>query len=214
MAAFDRLQIARALSLWARHAAEVDVDDPHPGLSDRDLAVLFDGGDTQALNVLCRRHYHGIFRFVYRLTQNRPEAEDCTQETFTRFVRGWPRWRARDRGAGPGLTAIAKNVVADHWRKRFGLTGAAMADHDGAEDVASADDPPDQDALEREFQVAVRDALQRMEPPCRDLIELVFQKGLTQKAAADALRTSHDAVRKRYQRCLKRLQSDLEGWGA
>jgi RNA polymerase sigma-70 factor (ECF subfamily) len=192
----------------------VDVDDPYPGLSDRDMAALFDGGDAHALNALCRRHYHTVFRFAYRLTQNRPEAEDCTQETFVRFVRNWPRWRARDRGAGPWLTAIAKNVVADHWQKQLGLTKVAVAGHDVAEDVASTDNPPDQDALEREFQVAVRNALQQMEPPCRDLIELVFQKGLTQKEAADVLGTSHDAVRKRYQRCLKRLQADLEGWGA
>jgi Sigma-70 region 2 len=132
VAAFDRLRTAQAFCLWARHPAEVDVDDPYPGLSDRDLAARFDGGDAQALNALCRRHYHTVFRFAYRLTQNRPEAEDCTQETFVRFVRSWPRWRARDRGAGPWLIAIAKNTVADHWQKQLGLTKIAVAGHDVA----------------------------------------------------------------------------------
>jgi DNA-directed RNA polymerase specialized sigma24 family protein len=51
------------------------------------------------------------------------------------------------------------------------------------------------------------------EAPCRELIELLFHKGLTQKEAAEQLGDSHEAVKKRYQRCLKRLQADLRQWG-
>lgn len=189
------------------------MENVYVGLPDSDLAARFDKGDREALNVLCRRHYPSVFRFAYRLTQNPPEAEDCTQEAFARFIRSWSRWNARDRGAGPWLAAIVKNVVMDHWQKQLKLikvTDPLLALATGVADVVP---PPDSDTLEREYLAAVEEALRGMDSPCRELIDLLFRKGLTQKEAAEQLGDSHEAVKKRYQRCLKRLQADLGEWG-
>jgi RNA polymerase sigma-70 factor (ECF subfamily) len=176
------------------------------------LAARFDQGEGEALNALCCRHYSAVFRLSYRLTQNVPEAEDCTQETFARFIRSWPRWQDRSRGAGPWLAAIAKNVARDLWQEQFKVakisdTLAAVPTRNPA-----AGQSPDIDTLERESFEVVAKALQTVEPPCRELIELLFEKGLTQKEAAEKLGDSHEAVKKRYQRCLKRLQASLREW--
>jgi RNA polymerase sigma-70 factor (ECF subfamily) len=208
-----RLQGNRTLAGSALCASEVAVEDPYAGLSDSDLADRFDRGEGEALNALCRRHYRSVFRFAYSLTQNLPEAEDCTQEAFARFIRSWSRWVDRSRGAGPWLATIVRNVVVDHWQKQ--LKGAKvndplLADAGGKAGVGHS---PDSDTLERELLGAIEQALQAMEPPCRELIELLFRKGLTQKEAAETLGASHEAVKKRYQRCLKRLQADLGEWG-
>ncbi len=208
----DRLLARQIILGLVRWAPEVAVEDPYAGLSDSDLAARFDRGEGQALNALCRRHYRTVFRFAYRLTQNAPEAEDCTQEAFARFIRSWSRWQARGQGAGPWLSAIVKSVVADHWQKQLRLTKP----HDPLllENAAgtSAGQAPDSDMLEREFLTAVEAGLRRMDPSCRELIELLFQNGLTQKEAAEKIGDSHEAVKKRYQRCLKRLQADLGEW--
>jgi RNA polymerase sigma-70 factor (ECF subfamily) len=74
---------------------------------------------------------------------------------------------------------------------------------------ATASQSPDAEALERELLGAVEQSLQAIERPCRELIELLFRKRLTQKQAAESLGESHEAVKKRYQRCLKRLQATL-----
>ena len=209
-----KLPITQTLPDTVRRAPEVAVEDSYAGLSDGELAARFDQGDGQALNVLCRRHYPTVFRFAYRLTQNLPEAEDCTQEAFARFIRSWSRWNSRSRGAGPWLAAIVKNVVMDHWQKQLKLTkinDPLLAVAAGLADVVPS---PDSDTLEREYLAAVEEALRGMDSPCRELIELLFRKGLTQKEAAEQIGDSHEAVKKRYQRCLKRLQADLEEWGA
>jgi RNA polymerase sigma-70 factor (ECF subfamily) len=189
------------------------VEDPYAGVLDSALAARFDRGDGEALNALCRRHYQNVFRFAYSLTQNLPEAEDCTQEAFARFIRSWVRWLDRSRGAGPWLATIVKNVVVDLWQKQ--LKAAKVNDPllAGAGGKASVGHSPDSDTLERELLGAIEQALQAMEPPCQELIELLFRKGLTQKEAAETLGASHEAVKKRYQRCLKRLQADLGEWG-
>lgn len=187
------------------------MEDPFPGLSDTELAARADAGDRSALNALCRRHYPAVYRFAYRLTQNRPEAEDCTQETFIRFIRSWARWQARDRGAGPWLSTIVKHVVADHWGKVLGHIANSNPVAD-VPDTASAG--ADAELLEREQVRGVADALTRLGSPCQELISLLFGKSLTLKKAAEELRESHEAVKKRYQRCLKRLQAELDEWSA
>ena len=206
---FDRLLGARTLQGLLFRAPEVAVEDPYASLSDPELAAQFDQGDDEALNVLCGRHYHQVFRLAYHLTQNVPEAEDCTQETFARFIRSWPRWQDRNRGAAPWLAAIVKNVARDLWQEQ--LRAARINDRPASTLAGSpvADQSPDNLVLESESRTVVAQALQAMEAPCRELIELLFQKGLTQKEAAEKLGDSHEAVKKRYQRCLKRLQATL-----
>ena len=182
-------------------------------LSDSDLAAQFDRGDRDALNALCRRHYSTVFRFAYHLTQNIPEAEDCTQEAFARFIRSWARWSDRSRGAVPWLVTIVKNVVVDHWQEQLKVTKIQDPLLAVAAGVASTGHSPDSETLEREFMSAVEKALRMVEPACRELIELLFRKGLPQKEAAEKLGDSYEAVKKRFQRCLKRLQADLGEWG-
>ena len=194
-------------------ASEVVVENPYPSLPDSELAARFDKGEREALAALCRRHYSIVFRLAYRLTQNRPEAEDCTQETFNRFIRSWGRWQDRSRGAGPWLATIVRNVVTDHWQKQLSARKVddallAVIDHGGA--TAHS---PESTMQQRESFAAVEEALRRVDPVCQELIELLFQKGLTQREAAEQLGESHEAVKKRYQRCLKRLQASLADWG-
>ena len=187
------------------------MEDPYGGLSDGELAARVDAGEGQALNALCRRHYHSVFRLAYRLTQRRPEAEDCTQEAFIRFIRSWARWQVRDRGAGPWLSTIVKHVVADHWSKALGVA------HSGNPlRVVSDEAVPgaDEELLVREQGQAVTEALLRLGSPCQELIAMLFEKSLTLRRAAEELHDSHEAVKKRYQRCLKRLQADLDEWSA
>ncbi|MBI4571760.1 MAG: sigma-70 family RNA polymerase sigma factor, partial [candidate division NC10 bacterium] len=154
------------------------MEDAYAGLSDSELAARFNQGDGQALNVLCRRHYPTVFRFAYHLTQNLPEAEDCTQAAFARFIRSWSRWNARSRGAGPWLAAIVKNVVMDHWQKHLKLTKINDPIF-AVVGMANVGQPPDSETLEREYLTAVEEAIRALEQSCRELIELPFRKGLT-----------------------------------
>ena len=213
MSVFGRLRPARTLPGLQYRACEVVVEDPYPGVSDSDLAGRFDQGDREALNALCCRHYPTVIRFAYHLTQNLPEAEDCTQEAFARFVRSWPRWTDRTRGAGPWLATIVRNVAVDHWHKQLGITKANDPINVVATEMAAEAQSADDAVQEREHLAAIEEALRQVEPACRELIELLFRKGLTQKQAAEALGDSHEAVKKRYQRCLKRLQASLGEWG-
>ena len=189
------------------------MEDPYAGVSDSALAARFDRGDGEALNALCRRHYPHVFRWAYRLTQNVAEAEDCAQVAFTQFIRSWARWHDRERGAGPWLATIVRHVVVDRWQQEFRMARVADPDLLVAAGRSEMKPGPDDNALHREFLGAVEQALARVEAPCRELIELLFRERLTQREAAEKLGISHEAAKKRYQRCLQRVQSDLNERG-
>ncbi|MDH3591439.1 MAG: RNA polymerase sigma factor, partial [Planctomycetota bacterium] len=47
---------------------------------DRELA-----GDRESFRALFEAHKEAVYRYLYRLSRNRHDAEDLLQETFARF---------------------------------------------------------------------------------------------------------------------------------
>lgn len=56
-------------------------------LSDKELVARVKADDTRAFSVLVDRYKVKLFNLIYRMLQNRDEAEDILQETFLRVFR-------------------------------------------------------------------------------------------------------------------------------
>lgn len=75
-------------------------------------------GDQQAFDELIRLHYDGVFRFLVKLTQDPPLAEDLTQETFLKMIRSIELYiPAGTASFRTWLLTIAKNCCIDHMRR-------------------------------------------------------------------------------------------------
>ncbi len=61
-------------------------------LSDEDLMVRYRGGEGAAFDVLVRRHRDPVLNFLFRMTRNRPMAEEVEAEVFYRLHRAAPRY--------------------------------------------------------------------------------------------------------------------------
>lgn len=72
------------------------------------LAEQFHQKDENAFAKLVRRHHALVFNVCLRILGHRQDAEDATQETFTRVARYLHRWD-RDRPLEPWLVTIAGN---------------------------------------------------------------------------------------------------------
>jgi RNA polymerase sigma-70 factor, ECF subfamily len=79
-----------------------------------DLALAAGRGDRAAASALVRSTQRDVWRFLLYLVGH-AEAEDLTQETFVRALRGVHRFTARS-NARTWLLAIARRVAADHFR--------------------------------------------------------------------------------------------------
>jgi RNA polymerase sigma-70 factor (ECF subfamily) len=87
-------------------------------------------GDESAFDELVDRYHLPVFHLAYRLTGNRADAEDLTQEVFVRAYRSLADFR-RASSLKTWLFRIATNLWHDTWRRRRPVPEAAPeASHD------------------------------------------------------------------------------------
>jgi RNA polymerase sigma-70 factor (ECF subfamily) len=148
-------------------------------MDENNLAQRAAQGDREAFGELIRQHQTGVYNVAYRITCNRQEAEDVSQEAFLRAFRSI-RTLDPARPPGPWLRRIAVNVCLDRLEKRQPLPLE--------ETIASSADPgPESQTLERERSLKVRNALASLPPRYRIAIELRHFQDLSYTEMAETL---------------------------
>jgi len=61
--------------------------------TDEELMALFRDGSREAFEELFSRHHGAVIRFAYRMTGDRPAAQEATQEIFLRIARAAPTYQ-------------------------------------------------------------------------------------------------------------------------
>src|SRR5215470_4964020 len=74
-------------------------------------------GDRDAYRILVERHSSNVFRLAYRMTGNRPDAEEVVQEAFLRAYQKLAKFEARA-NFGTWVYRIAANYAIDRMRQR------------------------------------------------------------------------------------------------
>ncbi|HYF79194.1 MAG TPA: RNA polymerase sigma factor [Symbiobacteriaceae bacterium] len=167
---------------------------------DEQVAARAAGGDQQALEQLCRQTWRQLYGFVYHKVQNREEAEDVTQEAYSRTMRALPR----DFSAGSFMSylqTVASNIIRDRWR-RGKVRGQSLP----LDDDTVATDDPSEGVADRDL---VARALQSLSADYRTVIELRILKGLTTAEAARQMSRSEGAIRTLQYRAIQALREAI-----
>ena len=163
---------------------------------------------TGGLQALHAAHAAELHAFVLRATGDRQAAEEIVQDTFVRAWRALDRYDPERGDVRTWLFAIARNLVADHHRRR----GARPVTPVPAEHLDRADErPPDIDRAVEVWQVT--DALQHLSPAHRDAIVEIHLRGATVAEAADRLQIPPGTVKSRVYYGLRALRLTLEESG-
>lgn len=168
--------------------------------------------DISAFEELFRRYEQRIFAFFWRLSANRQEAEDGTQETFLRL------WKARVRYEPTGrfstyLFQIAKNHFLHERQKRDRRmdTPQPSANHPaGVADEPASLDTAYSPMLASELQGAVNEAMTRLPESLRLVYVLTEQEGMSYKQAAEILDCPVGTVSSRKVEAVRRLRELLQ----
>lgn len=85
---------------------------------DAELIYKFvNGSETEAFEVLVRRHYNVVNKRLLSITKNKADADDLTQKLWLRVLENLPNYK--DKQKFPNfLNTIATNLVRDEWRKK------------------------------------------------------------------------------------------------
>ncbi|QWC84392.1 sigma-70 family RNA polymerase sigma factor [Nocardioidaceae bacterium] len=160
-------------------------------------------------DALVRRHADTVHRVALRLTGDREEAADLTQDTFVRAFTAWDRFAPEHEGAEAAwLRRIATNLFLDGARRRARIRfDALLPDRaDRVEEPAGAADLP---LHERTLEADVLAALHALSPPFRAAVVLCDIEGVSHDEAAETLGVRVGTVRTRLHRARGQLRDAL-----
>ena len=173
-------------------------------------------GNTAAWDSLFDKYYATVARFVFQLSGDfsHEDTEEICQETFLSVVRNLSSFQGRS-SFQTWLLRIAANKAMDYREKTRAAKRGGNAVHISIDAGRTDDEPPidppsgnpGPDAL---LQIAetsrlVRESLDRLGEPCREIIELRYFGDLSYDEIAAELRLNPKTVSSRLSKCLDRL---------
>ena len=152
-----------------------------------------------------RLHSARVFQLAYRLTGNRHDAEDLTQEVFVRVFRSLSTYRP---GTFEGwLHRITTNLFLDQARRRQRIRFDALPDDFGDRLPGLLPAPDSGDDL---FDADIEAALAELQPDFRVAVVLCDIEGLSYDEIAETLEVKIGTVRSRIHRGRSMLRKALE----
>jgi RNA polymerase sigma factor (sigma-70 family) len=149
--------------------------------------------------VLYEREYFNVFRTIRAMVLNDQEAEDLTQDAFTRAYRARLRYRPT---APPGawLHRIAVNTTISHLRRQKLARILPMRLYQA---------PDDRDYVRIETRTMVESALAELSPKLRAAVYLHFYLGYSRDEVAHALNIPSGTVASRIAKAMTVMRRKL-----
>ena len=182
------------------------------GRSDESLVEAIRGGDQDAFEELVRRYQGRLFSIAYRMTLNREDALDVTQEALLKAYRKIDRWKPTG-SFSSWLIRLAVNQSVDHLRRRKRHQHAPL-DVGLEEGVVARDSTgvlagPDGRAGVSEIDERVHEAMNVLTKSQRTVFVLRHYEGMALADIAPVLGCSIGSVKVHLFRALRKLRPEL-----
>ena len=158
---------------------------------------------------LTRPHVGALWRVALRMTGDRDQADDLTQETCLRAYRAFDRFEDGTNYRA-WIFRIMTNLCADFLRRKARAPFAAVGEADDPLPYpAPESDRPDEQLNAKRFREALVRAMEDLEPEVRLVISLALLKELSYREIAEIAGCPVGTVRSRISRGRQQLQQDL-----
>jgi RNA polymerase sigma-70 factor (ECF subfamily) len=160
-------------------------------------------GDWDALDYLYSRHADDVLKFVQSIVRNRHDAEDVTQEVFTKLMRAIHRYQEREVPFAAWITRVARNAALDHVRARRQIP---------VEEVRISENGDQQESFDRLY--AFKTALAALPESQRQVLVLRHIGGLSPNEIAERLGKTEASIQGLHHRGRAALKLSLRDLGA
>ena len=187
-----------------------------PG-TEADLIARCRRGEGGAWDELFDRHYAAAGRFVFQLAPDftREDVEEICQEAFLSAIRNLGSFNGQSQ-LQTWLFRIAANKARDYRERRRaakrggGQTPVSLQaedpEHGLTLDPPSPAPGPDTGLMNAERAALLRESLDHLGEPCREIIELRYFGDLSYEEISKTLRLNVKTVSSRLSKCLDRLE--------
>jgi RNA polymerase sigma-70 factor, ECF subfamily len=177
--------------------------------TDAQLLTLIGHGENWALSEIYNRYASLVFSIALRTLSDRASAEEIVQVVFMKVWRHAQKYRAERGKFSSWLINISRHECIDELRRRRVRPVTRPGDEKLLATLASDDNslPDTQAALERAH---VREALQKIPPKQRVVIELAFWGGMTHQQIALHCQSPLGTIKTRFRLGIQRLKLLLQ----
>ena len=154
-------------------------------------------GDPQAGEQFVRKYYSAIYQYCFLHIHNSYDAEDMTQETFTRFFTSINSYQNHGKTKNY-LYCIAGNIIKNHYKKKKELL------------LDEIPEIPDRQMNDIEIRLDIEQAIDQLPDELREVTILFFFQDLKQKEIAELLNIKLSLVKYRVSQAKKILSRSLD----
>jgi len=170
-------------------------------------------GNRQAFGELCLRYSGMLRQRIFQIVRNQEDAEDVLQETFLKAYQHLQTFRGAC-SFSTWLVAIGTNMSLMLLRRRKSLrkNSGDLVTEDGETLVIECRDPaldPEQRYMMSQTCQKVNQAIRRLSPQLRNLLEMYYKSELRLKDAAKILGASEATTKSRILRARRTLRRSL-----
>ena len=168
-------------------------------------------GDRDALKEIYEEYLPYLYTIVLGVVQQRETAEDVTSDVFIRIWNSAAKFQPGSGHKG-WLATIARNMAIDELRKhkREVLMGGGGGDEEndggGIEDFSEQETPSEVVEDEVVEQLSIMEALDRLKPEEREIVDMKVLSEMTFKEISEILQIPMGTVTWRYQAAIKKLR--------
>ena len=193
--------------------------------SEAELLARCRRGEAGAWNELFDLHYAAAGRFVFQLSPDfsREDSEEICQEVFLSVIKNLDSFQGESQFQ-TWLFRIAANKARDYREKRIAAkrgggqtTNSLQAENPETGQAPDPPDPlprPDEQLMNAEQLTLVRESLDQLSGPCREIIELRYFGDLSYEELSATLELNLKTVSSRLSKCLDRLEEIARKWFA
>lgn len=173
-----------------------------PLTNENELLARLSNGDEKAFGAIFHHYRHKIYAYAFHLCRDPHQADELVQETFLKV------WLHRDKIShvlrfDNWLFTIARNQVFDMLKNRAREEALRRQTRD---DPAADANPVEEQVLDRENELRLREALDQLPPRQKLIFTLSRHKGLKHEEIADELQISRNTVKTHLVQALKTLK--------
>ena len=179
------------------------------GVDDRALIEATLAGDRQAFGLFVERETRAVYRACLRILGRPHDAEDVTQETFVAAYRSIGSYR----GEGPLRGWLLRIATRQAFRRLAQRRPTADVDRVPEPFLADSRTDPTRMAVASELRGELRDAVDALPDPYREVVALRFFAELSLAEVADATGRPINTVKTHLRRGLERLRPLLGAKG-
>jgi RNA polymerase sigma factor (sigma-70 family) len=163
--------------------------------------------DRKAVAELHTKYFSRIKHHIASSIGSTTDAEDLAQDVFVEFYKGNGCFRENG-NPERYLFGIARNMVRGYYREKARSARTIPIEEIGTHDIRQQSDPVNL-AERQELIKIIEQAVTKLPPKARQVLELRLIKGLDSKKAAKEAGCSCKTLRKRLNRAITTLQKEL-----